>query len=81
MYSISIYKYRNEISFFLSFLLVWCFCILVFWRNYFKKKNIDISYLQGDTNADCKYNIVSTVELFTKLGFPPTKSIFSSTQN
>ena len=40
-----------------------------------------MSYLQGDTNADCKYNIVNTVELFTKLGFPPTKSIFSSTQN
>ena len=47
-----------------------------------KKKNIDVSNLQGDTNAECRcmYNIVSTVELFTKLGFHPTKSIFSPTQ-
>ena len=45
------------------------------------KKNIDVSNLQG-VNAECRYmyNIVSTVELFTKLGFHPTKSIFSPTQ-
>ena len=43
---------------------------------------IDDSYLQGDTIAECRDNIVSTVELFTKLGFyiHPTKSIFSPTQ-
>ena len=54
-------------------------CILI---SLLQKKNIDVSNLQGDTNAECRYmyNIVSTVELFTKLGFHPTKSIFSPTQ-
>ena len=39
---------------------------------------IDDSYFQGDTRDECKLNIVSTVNLFTKLGFytHPNKSVF-----
>lgn len=43
---------------------------------------IDHSCLQGDTNDECRLNIIRTARLFTELGFyiHPTKSVFLPTQ-
>ena len=43
---------------------------------------IDDSYLQSDTRDECKLNIVTTVNLFTELGFyiHPNKLVFLPTQ-